>query len=284
MKLNDFDWLKSEVGPFIPLDFMTHLNYVSCMKDLSEGLAIELKFNIDSKSSFLRNSLSKKISLIKLIKESLDEEHKKALEEKDFAKVCSMWISVKSYYLIFNLLLVLCALVNNDKENLDYAHSKVISNFRTMIKNKKLVFNKEYFNLVVFCSDALCFKSKSGDTLRADVDNKLRVNSVLKKLCKYKFEDFCRYKNIKNFRKKINKKIRQDFFNNNEISLFEFFYWYRIKTNYRDLAFLDQEINKEYVAKFYENYYLLTINFYDALKILINEVSKKRLGELIIND
>lgn len=77
---------------------------------------------------------------------------------------------------------------------------------------------------------------------------------------------------------------KENFLDNKEISLFEFFYWYRIKTNYRDLAFLDQELYEEDIVKFYENYYLLTINFYNAFKKLINNLSKKRFGRDIILD
>lgn len=281
MQLNDLDWLKIEVRPSTPLDFMTHLNYVLCMKELSDELEINLNFNIDSKSQFKKEFLNKKIRLIELIKQSLEEEYKKALKEEDFAKVCSMWVSVKSYYLIFNLLLITHVLINSDKENLNYTHNETINKFRNLIKNKKLSFNKTEFNLVISCKDASSFKSKSGDTLRQEVNNELRAKSVLKKLCKYKLEDFCRCKGIKNLKKKKDRVIKENFLKDAEISLFEFFYWYRIKTNYRDLAFLDQEIYKKDIVKFYENYYLFTINFYNAFKRLINGLSKERLGEII---
>lgn len=270
-----------EIIPTMPPDFRTHLNYVACMANLSNELKIILNLNLDSKSNFSKSVLLKKIRLVELIRESIEEEYRKASKEKDFAKVCSMWIPVKSYYLIFNMLLLFCVLTNNDKSNLEYAHSKTISNFRNMIKNKKIAFNKENFNLVLSCQDAINFVSKSGDTLRDEVEDDIRVRSVLKKLCKYKFDDFCRYKCIRNFRKAEAKKQKKYFFRNSEISLFEFFYWYRIKTNYRDLSFLDKEIYRGDIVKFYEAYYSLTINFFNALKELINEISKKRLGELI---
>lgn len=277
------DWLKIEVGSQTPPDFKTHLNYVTQMKELSENLEIKLNLQFKSKSKFPKIVLSKKINLTKLIKESLDEEYKKASKEKDFAKVCSMWISVKSYYLIFNLLLILCTLVNDSKNCLDYSHSRTIKDFREMIKNKGILFNKDSFNKISTCLDAIKFKSKSGDALRGKIDEELRINSILKKLCKYKFDDFCRSEGLRDFRKKVNRRKRDDFFKATEISLFEFFYWYRIKTNYRDLAFLDQEVYSGAIVQFYENYYLFTINFYNALKKLINEISQKRLGENVLD-
>ncbi len=197
----------------MPKDFRTHLNYVLCASNLSKDLNLKLNFKINSKLSFDKKELSNKVRLIELIKESIDEEHKKAIKEKDFAKICSMWIPVKSYYLIFNMLLVLCALINDEKENLKYSHAKAIGNFRTMIKNKNILFNNNNFNLVLSCKDANDFVSKSGDTLREEIDDDTRVKSVLKKLCKYKFEDFCRYKCLKDFRSNERKKQRKSFLN-----------------------------------------------------------------------
>ena len=110
----------------------------------------------------------------------------------------------------------------------------------------------------------------------------MRIKGILKKLCLYKFQSYCRERKIREFRTNKDKEKRKWFFDNNKISLFEFFYWYRIKTNYRDLSFLDQEIHSREIVQFYENYYLLTMNFYVALKDLINELSKKRLGEKIL--
>ncbi len=268
-----------EIASPMPPDFKTHLNYVSYMSNLSKDLEINLNFKIDSKAPFNKSVLSKKLRLVELIRESIDEEYKKAMKEKEFAKVCSMWIPVKSYYLIFNLLLILCVLVNNEKGNLDYAHAKAISNFRNMIKSNKLSFNKDNLNLVLSCQQAIEFVSKSGDSLRDELDDSKRARSVLKKLCKYKFDDFCRYAGLRDFRDGESRRQKKKFFTDSEISLFEFFYWYRIKTNYRDLSFLDKEIYNGDIIKFYEGYYNLTINFHNALKQLINNISKTRFGE-----
>jgi len=49
-----------------------------------------------------------------------------------------------------------------------------------MIKNKNILFNNNNFNLVLSCKDANDFVSKSGDTLREEIDDDTRVKSVLK--------------------------------------------------------------------------------------------------------
>jgi len=279
---NDEDLSKIEVVPSTPPDFRTHSNYVSFMEDLSEGLKIALNFNIDTKSKFPKTILSKKLKFIKMIKDNLDDEHRKAIQEREFAKLCSMWIPVKSYYLMFNLLLVLCALINNEEENLNYSHQKSIANFRKMIKDGKISFNKPSFNQIHGCMEIKNFKVKMGTNLKLEVEEELRTKEILKKLFIYKFESYCREEKIKNFKRKKEREKRDWFLKNNEISLSEFFYWYRIKSNYRDLAFLDQDVYSGEIAQFYESYYQFTINFYSALKDLINESSKRRFGEEVI--
>ena len=283
MKLKTLTWEDiGEMSP-TPLDFMTHLNYISCMKELSENLNIKSNLNIISKSSYKKECLDKKLRLIFLIKESLDEEYKKATGEKDFAKICSIWMPVKAYYLLFNLLIILHSLISDSETSLNITHIKSIKIFRDFLAEKDIAFSKDEFNIVSSCEDAISFNSASGDTLKRDVEDNIRAKSILKKLCRYKLEDFQRSENIKNFRKKKDREKKKAFLESNFISLFEFFYWYRIKTNYRDLAFLDQEIDEKDIIKFYENYYSLTINFYDALKELINDISKKRFNESIID-
>ena len=282
MVKREVSWEEVGVIPLTPPDFKTHLNYVLSMKEFSDGLKLKLNSNIHYQAKFKKASLSKKLNFIKMIKENLDDEHKKSMEETEFAKICSMWIPVKSYYLIFNQLLVLCSIFNNNEENINYSHTKSIVNFMKMIKEGKISFNKDNFNIVCPFIEAISFKTKRGDNFKKDLEEELRIKGILKKLCSYKFESYRRDEKIKEFRTKKDKEKKKLFFENNEISLFEFFYWYRIKTNYRDLSFLDQEVYSGEIAQFYENYYLLTMNFYIALKDLINDISKKRLGEILI--
>lgn len=279
----EINWSEIEVIPSTPPKLRTHLNYVIFMKEFSDKLEIKLNFNINSKSKFKKTFLSKKLKLIRIIKENLDDEYKKAIQEKEFAKICSLWIPVKSYYLIFNQLLVLCALINDEEGNLDYSHKRVIANFSKMLKENKISFNKTGFNQVYTCKEINNFKTKIGDNLRKkDVEEELRIRGILKKLCSYKFESYCRENGVKDRKKKKDREKCVLFFDNYEISLFEFFYWYRIKANYKDLSFLDQNVHSGDITQFYENYYLLTINFYNSLKNLINEVSQRRVGEKII--
>ncbi len=61
-------------------------------------------------------------------------------------------------------------------------------------------------------------------------------------------------------------RLKKEFLENNTVSIYEFFYWYRIKSNYRDLEFLDKDIDDRQFRDFYKNYFELTVSFYEALK------------------
>ena len=267
---------------FPPPDFRTHMNYVSCLNKISKDLSISLLLNIKTKSDYDSKKLKKKLDLIKLIKKSLDEEYKFTIKNEEFAEIGSTWIAVKSYYLIFNMCLIVCFLINDEEKNLNLGHKNVLNNIKKLIKEKKIIFNKKEFNEFHICKEALKFRLSKNESLRLDLEDNKRISSILKKIAEYKLENFKREENIENFRFKINQNKRNDFIKKEETNLYEFFYCYRIKANYRDLDFLNQEIHQENFFDFYKNYYELTMNFYEAFKGLINNISKIRLGEKIL--
>lgn len=265
-----------------PPDFITHLNYVQCLNDFSKKLVI--KSNLNIKSRIKENEkLDKKLNLIRLTKKSIDVEFKTIKKNSDFAEACVPWIAVKSYYLLFNLLLIVKHLLFGDDNAFNSKHREILDDLKNYIKRKEIIFNKEIFNYICPCKDALLIKSKSGLNLRrTKVDLQQRCDQIIKKLALYKLEDFQREKNIPNFRKKKNKEAKNDFIGKSNINICEFFYWYRIKSNYRDLKFLDQDISDNQFVNFYQNYFELTENFYNAFTNFINSLSKIRLKKEII--
>ena len=91
-----------------------------------------------------------------------------------------------------------------------------------------------------------------------------------------------REERIEDFKKKLSKQKRDKFFELESVLAYEFFYWYRIKANYRDLEFLNQEIGVSDFYSFYKNYYELTNSFYNAFVNLINKLAKERIGDILI--
>jgi len=266
-----------------PPDFMTHFHYVECLKTISDGLNVECKLDIKNKIQNGNTNFKKKVNLIKLIKRNLDEEYKTIEQNPAFAEVCVPWIAVKSYYLMFNLLVVLEYLISTQESSFNVSHDGLLKKFKSRLENQEIVFNKKIFNTNFQCPKLINLKVKSGSNLKiVGINLKERVLQVFKKLISYKIGDFQRKEKFKNFRSKKAREERKKFLDNNSVNMCEFFYWYRIKSNYRDLEFLDKDIDDKQFKDFYKNYFELTQSFYEALKKMINALSKTRLAKEIL--
>lgn len=277
----DFNNIEAEYRAKHPPDFITHLNYVPCLNEISEGLSVKCKLRLKNKFE-KSNYLAKKVTLIELTHKSLNEEHKTILKNPDYAEVCVPWIAVKAYYLLFNLFLIKKYLLSGRDSSFNSSHEGILKDLKRFIREKQLCFNKDLFNCVYKTSHIFNFNFESGYNIKlSDVELEDRFYQVLKKLSNYKLEEFKRKKVIKNFRKK-EPEARDNFIKDSDINICEFFYWYRIKSNYRDLEFLDKDISSEQFSSFYENYFSLTKNFYDAFKDLINDLSQKRFRKKIL--
>ena len=265
-----------------PPDFMTHFNYADCLNTISDGLNVEYKLGI--KNSIKESKiLDKKIKLINLIKRSLDEESKTIKTNPNFTEVCVPWIAVKAYYLLFNLFLISEYLISGQESFFNSSHEGLLKTLKDHIERKEIVFGKAVFNTNFRCSKVINAKVQSGANLRIiNVDLTERLIQILKKLIYYKLEDFQRRKKIKNFRSKKDRQEKNIFLAKQTVNLCEVFYWYRIKSNYRDLEFLDKDISDEQFSGFYTNYLNTVNNFYNAFKRLINTLAKTRLGKEIL--
>lgn len=267
---------------FPPPDFLTHLNYARFLNRFSKGLELDTSLSIKNKMKEC-SALRKKLNLIKLITGDLKGEYKSVLKYPAYAELCVCWIPIKSYYLMFNLLLVLDYLLSSDEQSFNLSHGKLHERFKDCIKTQKLFFNRKIFNVNISSFKIINRKVKSGANIKIlNVNFNERLIQILKKLLNYKLEEFKRREKIKNFKTKRSKQKKLEFLKTNTINLFEFFYWYRIKANYRDLEFLNKSISSKQFSDFYCNYFELTFNFYKAFKELINNLSKARLGKTIL--
>lgn len=266
-----------------PPGFITHFNYVECLNTISKGLNVKCELHINSKIQKESIILKKKTNLIRLIKRNLDEEYKTVEQNPTFAEVCVPWIAVKSYYLMFNLLMVLDYLISTQESSFDSTHNGLLKKFKNRLEKQEIVFNKKILNINFQCCKIVNLKFKLGSNLKiVDVNLEKYVLRVLKKLILYKIEAFQRKEKIKDFRSKKAREKKKKFLENNTVNICEFFYWYRIKSNYRDLEFLDKNIDDKQFKDFYKNYFELTISFYKALKKMINVLSKTRLNKEIL--
>lgn len=266
-----------------PPDFITHLNYVSFLNTLSENLELSYIPNV---KNHIRKPvvLDKKINLIKLTLEGLEIENKMILDNSEYAIVCVSWVSVKAYYLLYNMCLILKYLITGNELAFNSTHYGILKDFKGYISRGELIFNQEKFNKLYSCGEALKWKSRSGANIKIiAVDDEERFLQVIKKLALYSTQEFKRSQKLLSVRSKKNKDIYKNFLAKTQISICEFFYWYRIKANYRDLEYLNKDISEDKFLNFYCNYYDLMQHFYNAFKIVINKLSLVRLDEEILN-
>ncbi len=265
-----------------PPDFTTHFNYIEFLAKATTNIKLESTKELTKEIKKIE-SIDKKVRLIKLTVENLDYEQFAITKEPEYAKVCITWIPVKSYYLIFNLMLLLKYLLSAEEKSLDSTHGYLLNDFTRCLSSGVLIFSEKKFNNVHTCEKAQAWKSTlTSNNLKINYDADTLCLQLIKILARYKEDEYKRRNNIPNIKKKHNKEKVIEFRQRNTICLFEFFYWYRIKANYRDLDFLDQQVEDEKFAKYFTNYYNLTMNMYKALVVLINDLSLTRFHQTIL--
>ena len=258
--------------------FRTHLNYVWFMEDITQNLKIQCRINLKKIKQTPKETdlLNKKIHLIKLIIKNLSGEYKIIKSNIDFSEICVPWIAVKAYYLIFNSMLILEYLITNDANSFRATHKAILEKYKNNIKFGNFFLNNDFFNRIVSCEEIKKWRLPVGHSLKLpqNIDSEIRFKGILRKLFDYMFEDFCRSKH--------NLKEKREFIKKTSLNIGEFFYWYRIKSNYRDLEFLDKDIHIVDFLRFYCSYFNALKNFYVALRNLINSLSLARLNKKIL--
>ena len=268
---------------FFP-EFQTHLGYVNFLAKETNNLKITSDFSLSKKRSTFSKEYKNKIKLIECFKESLDSEYKSILDCKDFAEFNNTWISTKSYYLLFHMWCVVHSLILDEIKLLQSEHRQIKNFVKGKIESKNIIFDKESFNQLYAFSEMEAKKNVSGRNLSSSCSDEENINFILRKIANYKINFFKWHKGIKNFRKKKDQEARDKFMNSEKIALIEFFYMYRIKTDYRDVNFLEKCKDSDAHKEYYENYYKLTCNFFEALKVLINNLSQQRYFENLLKD
>lgn len=155
-------------------------------------------------------------------------------------------------------------------------HEKLITWIHNKIKEEELIFSNTKFNKLFTYEKINTWEFKTGDNLRTSIDDNTRFKLLIRKLSSYKLASFKRNNKISNFRKQINRKKRNDYMKKNKISLIEFFYRYRLQSNYKDLDMLSEETDLERIFKYCEMYHNVEQNMYSTLKRFVNSLHQQR--------
>lgn len=271
-------WIK--VTPTIDhAEFITHANYLEYLRKTSENIKLIINTSINKRIREDKK-LNQKIFLINLTVDNLKEEFKYTSKYQEYAVVCVSWIPVKSYYVIFNLLVIFEHLLTGDSSYLSTTHKGALSFLKKLISKGILEFEPQEFSNIHDVREIEAWKIPQHESIKTtNADPRIRYKQVIKKLSNYQKEEYKRQNKISRL---VGKELEK-FKNTSSTNLCEFFYWYRIKANYRDMEFIDKGVPAQEFKEFYGNYYYLTLNFYKALKIVINNLAKIRFGKEIIN-
>jgi len=251
--------------------FRTHYNYADCLTDLinNSSLKYNLKLNF-KKLPYLKE----KQNLITLTKKSLEDEYKIVQMDKEYSYASTSWLPIKSYYLIFNQLLTVEYIIKIQKKVFNSKHSTCIREFTRKLEKKEIEFNEPILN-EVYDKTIFSYHDVPGANLSRRISKERRYKLAMAKASDYKLNEWKRGQSIESFKTKKNREKKKEYLKSFKFSIFEFPYYMRIRSNYRDFAFIEGVSIGE-TASYFECYYLFTMGFYKRLNDLQKSLMKMR--------
>lgn len=248
----------------------THLNYVKCLHDLLQGASLQY-------TGFLKQAtladLDVKKNLINLTKKSLIDEHKIVQIDADYSYASTSWLPIKSYYLVFNILVTLEYIFKLQKSVFRLTHTSCINEFTRKLRSGEIQFSEPILNQV-FDQAILNHTVKSGANLSSYTTKSDMYKMAIRKIAKYKLDDW-KQKNHIDLRKSTHKIKCQQYLSSFTVSIFDFSYYMRIRSNYRDFAFIDGVTTTE-TAHYFNQFFGFTSGFVKALEGLKRDLIKLR--------
>ena len=240
----------------------THFNYIKCLCVLTRGTT--LQYTRPLRKANLPD-IDKKKNLIALTLKSLNDERKIVDIDKDYSYASTSWLPIKSYYLIFNILLTIEYIFKIQKRTFQLGHTNCIDEFTRKLKSQEIQFSNKILNQV-FDQSILTYRVTSGANLNPRTPEDIMYKMAIRKIAKYKSEGW-KQKNCINQKKSIDRKRYQTYLNNFSVSIFDFPYYMRIRSNYRDFAFIDGITTNE-TANYFKEFFNFTAYFVKMLKKL----------------
>lgn len=246
--------------------FSTHLNYIKCLAGLFAGVTLQSN---QALSKVPLPNVDVKKNLIELTKRSLYDERSIVHLDNDYSYASTSWLPVKAYYLVFNILLTVEYILKVQKSIFQMSHNASVAEFTRKLETREITFSEPILNQV-FDQSILNFRSKSGANLSSKTSRSDMYKLAMRKIALYKVEDWKRKKQI-NLRRGIDRTKYQNYLNNFSVSIFDFLYLMRIRSNYRDFAFIEG-VSSTDTAMYFLEFFNFTIRFAYALESLKSQL------------
>lgn len=254
--------------------YTTHFNYINCIFNLLNGATIKYKKYLRKANSLQHLDLKK--NLISLTIKSLKDEYKIVKIDKDYSYASTSWLPIKSYYLIFNTLLTIEYIEKLQESCFNYGHKKCVEEFNRKLNECEIEFSNQILNQV-FDKSILSFRVITGANLSKRINDEDMYKIAMRKIAKYKEEDW-RKQNKINLRLNIDKRKYQNYLDTKfKVSIFDFFYYMRIRSNYRDFAFIE-DVSVDETAEYFRKYYYVTAYFTKAFGGMKKQMVNLRLS------
>ena len=272
MKLST-EWADTIAEP-IPeerIDYDVHFKYVSRIALLSKGLSAKISLKPTISQTAL-SDLDPKLRLLERTKKSLAEEIRCINEDAEYAHACVAWLPAKVYYNLYHLLSLTEYMLAGNKTHLRIPHHACLGGLAQRITNCTVVFSCLLFNRA--CDKTILkFRTRSGEVLCHDITDERLISLIMKKIATDKLQDFKARKEI-DCRNPKEKRVYESEENKLKISIVDFFYSMRIRTNYKDMSFID-EVDADRTRSYFIEYYEAADNFYNCFNELKNDLIAK---------
>ena len=199
------------------------------------------------------------IRLYKLTVKSIEKDYELAQADPAVAVILAPWFPVKCYYALYYLESILLHLTDGGMHGYGKGgHSQVRKMLKNHVRSGAIVFSSVEINNVYVLQQIQSLPTvvSGGTTTLSYWTSGQCVYSIAKKLFEYKLHN-AKSTNGWNLRTSIDRTRRDQYLRRECLMLLDFFYWYRIKANYRDLDYIDFEngISDEEIFEYLESYF-----------------------------
>lgn len=222
--------------------FRTHWNYIKCLNSILTNLQITINVSADNQlDSQITNKFQRLSQITKL---SIQSDLSACRQEVAYASVVAPWIPVKCYYRLYYLETIFLYYLSGDQCGFrNGGHTRVRASFLNNIEQGN-------FNLLNSSSPILSEISVWETASSFRTFSRINISgvyymypdchkSIRKKMAEYIKIDWMQKNNLQNFRTALARQKRDTQLKPKKFLLTDYFYWMRIKANYRDVDFLD---------------------------------------------
>lgn len=265
----------------LSVTFKTHLNYIKCMSRLTDSIVISMpslpSAHLDPRP------LAKFDTLARITANSIQGEKDACDSERAYAQVASPWIPVKCYYQLYYLESTFLYLLDESLVGFNHGgHSRVKQAIVRHLQRGTISLygvHATELSTIVNWNAADSYRTTSGANITESYHGTADcVESLRKKISEYIEIDWKQSKKIVNYRTVAARAKKVAILHPKEFCLLDYFYWMRIKANYRDIDFLDfdNNVNEEDAYEYLTYYVRATSNYAATLNTAIGVLKSSR--------